>query len=340
MGLRERETRAGAAAVAEAKKPLKKRIVDGSVHTFLRSDTGHKVVRGFIGKAFEHGPQRLFDWEGLENVALLKDHIAEGRKVLLIANHTSHADAVPVTKLLTDVRDLFEGKSKGIVYTMAGSMKGGQQGVVVQTVFEHGVEPYFGKVGVTPDYVVSENDRTERQMGRPEDNGKLTREAMLDASIVSGVHIEGKTKGGKVDPDTGKLFGLQEADRGFKGILLKQWDDGVPTVILPVMVEGGDFLFNPITKNFTLSGLNTIAESLTVGEGTRVGNAMDRISELWFGDVMRYRPGTVKIGTPRTLQEIHTRVPELGDNVMRLLAQVASPRYRGEYGNRLLAKAA
>lgn len=319
----------------EHKRPLPKRAVE----VFLRSGVGRRTVHGFIDRIFEHGPQRLFDWEGLENLDLLKDHIGQDAKVVLVANHTSHADAVPVVKLLTEIRSITHDPSRSIVYTMAGSMKK-EQGIVVESMFTHGVEPYFRKVGITPDYVVSENDRVERLMDRPEDNGKLTRDAMVDSCVISAVHIEGKTKGGKINPETNRRFGLQEMDRGFKAILIGQINKKIPTLIVPVIIEGADLFFNPATKNFTPEGLNTILESLIVGEGTKVGNAMDMISRLWYGDVMRYRPATVRIGEPKMLQEIYTRAPELCDNVMRLLARVASPQYRGEYGDKLLAKSA
>ncbi len=326
-------TRSVDVETVEAKKPFQKKAIE----RFLRSDIGHRVVHGLIARIFEYGPSRLFKWEGLENLDAIEGSILRGEKVLVAPNHISHADGVPITKLLVDIRDLVPGAMDGVVYTMAGSMKTGEQGLLIQTMFEYGVGPYFARNGINPDYVVSKNDRKERGMTRPADNGKITAEALLDPRKLSAVHLEGRTQGGKTNSATGKLFGLQPLDIGSKIMLRDQLNSGLPTVIFPVMIEGTETLFDPNSKDFKLSSINELLEMLTIGEGTHVGQIIDVISKLWFEDTMRDKPGTVKLGEPKMLSEIHTCIRDLGDNVMRLNARLASPRYLGDYGRFLLA---
>ncbi|MGE5041389.1 MAG: hypothetical protein ACM3IJ_00615 [Candidatus Levyibacteriota bacterium] len=310
------------------------------INWLATTDRGHQIIHGFVDRVFTHGPERLFSWEGKEHIEELTPHIKNGEKVVLIMNHRSLADAVPGAQIQLDIRGLMPGAFEDNVYTMAGSMKSGEQGQDVQALFTYGVEPYFAKVGINPDFVVTKNDRSERGMSRPEDNGELTREQMKNTRALSAVHISGITKEGKIDPETGEPHGIQPLDRGFKGILLTQLQQGIPTVFLPVVIEGGNEYFDPVKKTFTPGGFMDMVDSLMIGEGTKAGSALDAVSKLWFGNDIRYKRGTVRIGSPKTLAEIHTRVAELENNVNRLQAELTSARYLGPYGRQLLGLAA
>ncbi len=316
----------------------KRKPVKRAIEAFLNSDRGHRVMHGFIDRVFDHAPTRLFDWEGLDNLEKLKDHIKDGDKVLVAPNHTSHADAAPVTKLLTDIRGLVPGAIDQIVYTMAGSMRG-QQGLLIQTMFNHGVEPYFKKVGITPDYVVSNNDVEERGMTKPENNGGMTRDALRNPRVVSAVHLEGRTKGGKTNTETGEYFGLQPFDTGAKVMLRDLSRSGFPVVVLPVMVEGANTILVPESKSFTPSSMEALIGMLMYGEGTKLGSLLDAVSRLWMGYEAKYiKPGLVKIGEPTMLQDIAPRGRDAAKGVETLLARLASPGYRGAHGRELLSK--
>ena len=294
-------------------------------------------MHGFIDRVFEHGPRRLFDWEGLEHLDTLKEHIERGDKVLVVPNHTSHADAAPVTKLLTTIRDLAPDAIDGIIYTMAGSMKG-EQGALIASMFNYGVEPYFNKVGITPDYVVSDNDVKERGMTKPENNGQLTKESLMNPRLISVAHFEGKTKGGKINSETGQYFGLQPFDRGAQATLRSLRMSGLPTVILPVMVEGANTILVPESKSFTPASMETLIGMLMYGEGTKLGAVLDAVSRLWMGYEAKYvKPGLVKIGEPKMIQDISPNGRGTSEEVERLLAEIASPAYRGNHGRELLA---
>lgn len=329
-------TRAQEGAQVLPQKAERKKLTKRAFEAFLRSDRGHRVMHGFIDRVFEHGSTRLFEWEGLENLDRLKDHIHRGDKVFVAPNHTSHADAAPVTKLLTDIRDLVPGAIDEIVYTMAGSMKE-QQGLLIATMFNEGVEPYFKKVGITPDFVVSNNDVEERGMTKPENNGDLTREALRNPRIVSAVHLEGRTKGGKTDTKAGEYFGLQPFDSGARVMLRDLRRSGAPVVVLPVMVEGANKILVPESKSFTLSSMETLIGMLMYGEGTRLGAVLDALSKAWLGYDAKYvKPGMVKIGEPTMIQDLSPNGRDTARGVETLLAQLASPAYRGKHGRQVL----
>ncbi|MBP6913668.1 MAG: hypothetical protein KBC00_03595 [Candidatus Levybacteria bacterium] len=304
---------------------------------FLSSGVGRKMVHAMVDRMYTHIPERLFEWEGVENIGKMHERRLEGEKVLIIATHRSHADGAVTLAVIDEVRSEFEGKFNEVVYTVAGSMKTGEQGLSMKTLWDFGVEPFFNKSEVTPDFVVSDNDVFERKMKRPLDNGAYTKKVMKDPGKLSVVHIEGSTKGGKINPKTGKLNGLQPMDKGFNSVLLTQIRNKISTIILPVAIEGTEHYFDPNTRSFNLNGMRSIFEMLMVGEGTRVGTLDDKLTKLMFGDSMRYKPGTVRIGESKKLQDLGLPVKEMPNNVMRMIAQITSPKYLGDYGKHLLS---
>ncbi|HMS23051.1 MAG TPA: hypothetical protein PKA38_04805 [Candidatus Levybacteria bacterium] len=304
--------------------------------SFLSSGIGRKMIHIMVDRMYTHIPERLFEWEGVDNIVKMHEKRLEGEKILIIATHRSHADGAVTLGVIDKIRSEFEGEFNEVVYTVAGSMKTGDQGLLMKTLWDFGVEPVFNKSEVTPDFVVSDNDVNERKMKRPLGNGAYTKKAMKDHSILSAVHIEGSTMGGKINQKTGNLNGLQRMDKGFNSVLLAQIRSKIPTTILPVAIEGTENYFDPNTRSFNLTGMKSILEMLMVGEGTRVGNLDDKLTRFMFGENIPYKPGTVRIGVSQKLQDLSLPVKEMPNKVMRMIAQISSPKYLGDYGKHLL----
>lgn len=331
----------GKSIVKKATDQIGKKGIDW----LLTTDRGHQVIHAVADRLFEHAPNRLFKWEGEEHFEALNFHLKRGVKPVLLLSHKSHADGILGTAISLKVK---ERANKGeeneritrIVYTMAGSMRQ-EQGPVIAALFNYGAEPYFNKTGITPDYVVSENDMSNRQMEAPEDNGMLTKQGMLDSETLSVVHAEGKTLSAQINPDTGKPNGLGKVDRRFRGILSGQFRLGIPTVIIPASIEGTERLFSPDKRKLEASAIKEVLEMLIIGDGTRVGNALHKLMSIWFGiPVASEKTGIVRLGKPVLLFDLYppkTMPNMFGDNLMRLIAQVSSPQYLGDYGRSLLA---
>jgi hypothetical protein len=311
------------------------RLSQKAFDAFLYSNIGRKTIHAMVDRIYTHVPERLFEWEGLGNIGKMHERRLEGEKVLTIVTHRSHADGAVTLALVDKVRSEFEGEFGETVYTVAGSMKTGEQGLFMKTLWDYGVEPFFNKRKVTPDFVVSDNDVAERHMKRPQDNGLYTKEAMKDPSKLSVVHIEGGTRGGKIDIKTGELNGLQRMDRGFNSVLINQIRNKIPTIILPVVIEGTENYFDPNKRSFSAGGMRSIIETLMLGEGTRLGALDDKLTKLLFGDSLHYKPGTVRIGESQKLQDLSLSVKEMPNNVMRMFAKISSRKYLGEYGKSL-----
>ncbi len=312
-----------------------KYVIPPYVDRFLKSPTGKFAVRYLIDRVYTYAPERLFKWEGLDNLSALGDPGFRDKKIVLVAKHISHGDGAEVVSAIGKIDQKAPGRFDKKVYTVAGSM-GYEQGPLMAALWNNGVKPYFEKKGITPDAVVSENDIAERGMERPESNGILTKESMLNPDAINVVHIEGSTKGGKTNPETGRNFGLQHMDRGFNGVLLQQLRHKIPTYILPLVIEGSEFYFDPNKRGFSKEGMMELFKMLTVGNGTIIGNLDSFLVRSFFKENGDLRRGRVAFGELASLQALYTNRSEFEDNVMTQLAKISSEVYLGDYGRKLL----
>ncbi|MBP7832834.1 MAG: hypothetical protein KA035_03625 [Candidatus Levybacteria bacterium] len=315
--------------------------VEGSrtkLEGFLESPVGKRTVRLVIRRIYENAPERLFEWEGMENIDALADPFFNDKKIILAATHRSHGDGAEVLAAVGKIDQVAPGRFKNKVYTVAGSMAK-EQGPLMAALWNNGVRPYFEEKGITPDLVVSDNDVAERGMVRPPQNGELTKETMLDVDTLNIAHIEGKTKSGKTDPETGKLYGLQTMDRGFTAVLISQRRNKIPTYLLPVSIEGSEIFFDPNKRGFSPEGIKELLMMLTVSRGTTIGNMDAKLAKMLGLGYEDYKPGTVRFGELVSVDDLYTTKQEFPDNVMRELAKISSPKYLGDYGRQLLQAA-
>jgi len=197
-----------------------------------------------------------------KHVAEAIDMVHHGHTLVIVANHESHADILPLIVLS---RQISQATGKNFLVPSAASLNTGHQGGAITSFFEQ-IEPWLESNGLQMVPFVRQRDVEQYGLGK-EENGKSARR--LIAARADGFNFawfpEGSVQGGRrVDPKNpnSERFGIQEADPAFGKFISKIIDQG-PTVFLPVGIHGSYKLLDPDTKKPTAAvmgalGLRTI----------------------------------------------------------------------------------
>lgn len=277
----------------------------------LRSRAINSIPEKYLPGMMERVSERLFHWSGTENISQLEPHLKEGAHLWIVMSHQSQAEVSASVQVARMVQEQFPKELERAFYVVAKSMGTGEQGGLVKRLYTLGAGKYFSNNNITPIEVVSENDVTMR--GLSPDYGavlRLKRAAKEEKSAIM-VHVEGTMKPGRINPDTGKIFGMGDMDKNFQKLI----SDEIKRrnlVFLPVGIHGSYEILDPERKKFTKKGLEEIA-----------------LSEIAYLYGVPTSPiAQVRIGEPFQGADIKDNpVPE----IMRRIAELLPRNARGIY---------
>lgn len=180
--------------------------------------------------------------------------IDDGYFPIVIANHSSHADGLIISKLTADLtllsqRTLPEGtKFNGFLMPLAASLSEGQQGFALHEAYK-GSKSVLGKNRLMDVPIVRKKDI--KRYGMQERNTRYI--ALMLRGIRAGyggivLFPEGETTGGKTIH--GKTNGMQKfgEDSIVSHVKLAQKVTGRKVMIIPVGITGGTQILNSDTR--------------------------------------------------------------------------------------------
>lgn len=272
------------------------------------------IERILISTHYEYAPHF---WE------TIGEYAASGGFVI-VQNHTSNADILAGNLLANRVtqkvnRTVPEGqRMQGFIEPFALSLKNGTQGEMSQTYSK--VEPLIKMLRVQTNPTPTLNDILHDRIKTYQDYVDYHREStrkMRDAAILErrGIILppEATVQGGRINPDTGDIYGMQVFTPGairqaLKTVTAKN-DFGI---LIPVAISGGYKVLNSETNGVTLP-------ALLVGLGPSKQSLM-----------------TVRVGEPIVYRKSHIRgldAERQDYKVGTIIARMLDPHERGVYGD-------
>lgn len=243
----------------------------------------------------------------------MQEHLAEGKKMIFLANHRSHVDglaAMYATEVLTEELNL-----AGVLLLVAGSIRAGFQGNIVKKLADASdrlLADHFL-------YTVPVIRPVDRKMGMEGDNSTafdLLNNAPPELPIL--IFPEGNLKGGT----SKRIFSSQRKGLMVPEIetqkLLKILTMNGDTMIIPMGIVNTEKIFSPDLKVVTLQAL----------------------MEFYLRQKPDHRRGhmaSVTIGEPYKISELKNEglntdnAALLSDYMMRSLSQLLPEKDRGAY---------
>lgn len=294
---------------SDLRKPLKTEIRN----RLLTSRLGKGVISKAVPWATESGTEAFFETTGKENISELGPYIEEGRLLVIVSNHESQGDVGAMVMVAKEVIKNFPKKISEFDYFVAKSMGTGDQGVVLKTVYNHGIFPWMDKNMIHPAPVISDNDKRRGLVRSSEDVREVLK--LITNGRPKIIHPQGSMDAGRIDPTTGKRRGMGEMSESGKSFFSLLDRKGIKAVMLPVGIHGYYEFFDPETLNFTKEGIEMFTDLF-----------MMRIGGLQTSELV----GSIRIGNPVSLETLNS-APDKSDEIMKIIAKLVPYSARGIY---------
>jgi len=253
---------------------------------------------------------------------IIREYASNGGMVI-VQNHTSNADILAGDLLANRITQRAnsvvpeEKKRKGFIEPFALSLPEGGQGEM--SMFYNDVQPLIKRLRVEPVPTPTLNDIlkgriTDQQfLEYHRESTRRMREAAIEERKGIVLPAEATVQGGRVNPDTGEIFGMQifipGAIRQALRIVTIENDYGI---LIPVGVSGGykvlDSQTNRITTPATLVGL---------------GWSKEAIMTVHVGEPIVYKKSDIR----------GLRSDSLDFQIGTTIAQMLEPHERGAYSS-------
>jgi hypothetical protein len=259
----------------------------------------------------EQGRQ-LFAYNGLdEAIGKTEPLLESGHKLVILSSHKSHGEIAPAIHIM----ERFMAESPELdefVIPVAASMAGGQQGNIIKTLYEDALVPNTKKRNIKTLPVVTDNDVKKRGMKLSKfGNGRTIHRPLTRKGTGFFIFIEGSVQGGRTNPETGTIFGLQKPDSMLQQLLEYSKKSGVPLAFLTTGMVGTHKLFSAEGKFFTPEWIKAMAV-----------NKFNR--DATFADV--------NIGSPISTNQLNLEdIPQAAENLMMILSSYLPYEERGMY---------
>lgn len=265
---------------------------------YLRNDfdrTMRREPEAVFARAVE-----LFELRDPNNVlGTLREVIQHGKMPMLVANHQSLSDGIPLSIVTSQL-------PTGFNLPIAASIDEGQQGSLVQSVNSR-FAPILAQRNLFMVPVVTEGDVEKREMSkRPTGLAKLLKTATTGRGFA--MFPEATVEGGRTNSD-GKINGLVKPTHPsvFTDWVERFANHGADPVVSPVGIDGSYKVFNPVDNSFSDEVLRML-----IGRQQPI-----KIASITLGPLIPY--SEIEVG-------VHT-----DDFFMNRIASLLPPSARGAY---------
>lgn len=169
--------------------------------------------------------------------------ISAGYIPVIVSNHQSHTDAVPIVNMVNLIMNNSDDLLGGFIMPYAISASSGNQGNVIQSLF-YTSNPWLVNHGVIPLPVIREKDKVK--YGIKGQSSAALKKILKAPEDHLGVTIfpEGTVQGGRKDSN-GNITGMVHAENGL-GSILRYWLISKKSFfVLPVGINGTFNIFDP-----------------------------------------------------------------------------------------------
>lgn len=185
----------------------------------------------------------------------------DGYAFEIVANHTSHPDALPAAKVGTRLAETINPvlpeneRITGFLMPFALSMETGTQGQLLATLYND-IKPSLEKLGTTPVYTATENDIEKKRVSG---TNSVSYSRQLLQGVKNGKSIiifpEGKVEGGRRN-EKGNIKGMQEFRRdSLQQTLRISTAEKEKVAVVPVGISGGYNVYDPQKNRLTIDAL-------------------------------------------------------------------------------------
>lgn len=231
------------------------KLHDGSMEAIERiagTTPAKKVMRKVSGYLIEKG-ESLFEYNGLqESIEATRPYLERGHKLVILSSHKSHGEIAPAVHIMEEFMRQNPDLLDEFVLPIAASMGGGQQGQIIKTLHDEALVPNMLPRHIRPVPVITDNDVRKRGMIRnPVANGLAIVKPLRREGTGFFIFIEGSVQGGRKNPDTGDIYGLQQPDSMLEQLLDYSKKRNFPMVFLMAGMTKTHTLFSADGKFFT-----------------------------------------------------------------------------------------
>lgn len=213
-------------------------------------EAGSDVASIVAGPIIRHWTETIDKGTELEFAPDFDEKFAEavenGCLIAFEANHISNYDAEALA--LVNHATMAGSNSPETTLPMAKSQFTGDQGFWNYVVYKAS-KPLLAKYHIKPIPTTTFNDINSRNIdANPQEHAANMRNGTKSSTTIA-VLPEASVFGGKINPKTGKLNGMQTIDpKGLRMSYLLAKRQGKPFAVIPVSIRGSNEVLNPDTK--------------------------------------------------------------------------------------------
>lgn len=178
--------------------------------------------------------------------------INSGYTPLIVSNHQSHADGLPLSLLTKEIKEKTGEKLNGFYLPIAASMVNGDQDQELKSYLEK-LSPACFEKGLEMIPVTRKKD--EEVYNIKDKNFDSLKKILSAHKQGYGIIFlpEGSVKAGRSGTD-GEITGMIDVgkDNSFDGTIKKYLSKNIKFCVLPVAIDGSYKLYNPDTKKITI----------------------------------------------------------------------------------------
>lgn len=219
-----------------------------------------RLIRETSHILIERG-KRLFKYNNLQgSIEGAKPFLKDNGKLVIIAPHKSHGDIAPAVHIMEEFIEKSEGLIEEFSMPVAASMAGGQQGNIIKTLHDEGLAPNMNPRKIDAFPVVTDNDIKKRGLKQNKmTNGLAVVRRLGKDSNGFFIFIEGTVQGGRKNPETGAINGLQEPDSMLEQMIGYSRKVSQPLVFVMAGISNSHKLFSADGKFFTPEWVRAMA---------------------------------------------------------------------------------
>lgn len=304
--------------VGDVSQKLHDRSMD-AVERIAGTTPAKKAMRKVSGYLIERG-EGLFEYNGLaESIEATRPYLEKGYKLVILSSHKSHGEIAPAVHIMEEFMRKNPDLLDEFVLPIAASMGGGQQGQIIKTLHDEALVPNMLPRRIRPVSVVTDNDVKKRGMERNKvSNGLAIIKPLKREGTGFFIFIEGSVQGGRTNPETKDIYGLQEADSMLEQLLEYSQKRNFPLVFVMAGMSRTHKLFSADGKFFTPEWAQAMVANKFNPDATFA---------------------TVNMGGPTTTDMLNlNNIPQAGENLMFSLASYLPEGERGVFRHSALSQ--
>ncbi len=303
------------------------KYVSGKVKETAVKTGAYLYIPGMI----ERTTRELFLESGFENIALLKEPLAQGKQLVIVMSHQSLGDVGPALRVSSAIRKEHGEYVDSFSYVLSKTINNGKQGDTTRNL-SVARDRLFGRNKTKALEVASTRDAAERDTAQEFGDTRAVLEAIKKPGVGVKVHIEANMNAGRVEPGKTQTNGMGPMDTNVRKILghvlgykpdrESKSSKSEQVVFLPVGIDGSYKMYSPDTRKITPKGWSMIWQL----EGSRILTPL--------ADLAPSIIGTIRVGKPFTNEDL-----ALFDNPLREIelrvAKELPPDARGVFKDAL-----